>query len=87
MPITTSGSRITKSLPIAAKLTSSERAAPLPMLALSLNDNRISSIDARPSTTAASILPLTSALRDAGVASSGSSDCRSRSPAVVSITR
>jgi hypothetical protein len=31
------------------------------------------------------ILPLMIAPRDAGVASSGSSDCRSRSPAVASI--
>ena len=60
---------------------------PLTRVALSLNDNRISSIDSSPSSTAASILPPTSAPRATGVASSGSSDCRSRSPAVVSIAK
>ena len=52
-----------------------------------LKDTRISSIDSRPKDTAASILPPTNAARDAGVASSGSRDCRSRSPAVVSIAK
>ncbi len=55
--------------------------------ALTLNAARVNSSDAKPTMQAAAILPLTMALRDPGVASSGSSDCRSRSPAVVSITR
>ena len=86
-PISTSGNRVSSSLPMARKLTSICRPMPLTRLAVSLNDSRISSIDSRPSSTAASILPPTSAARGTGVASSGSSDCRSRSPAVVSIAR
>ena len=54
---------------------------------LSLNATRISSRLSMPKAQAARILPLMIALRAAGVASSGSSDCRSRSPAVTSITR
>ena len=87
VPISTSGSRISSSLPIAAKLTSSDTVAPVARLALALNESRISSIETMPSSAAAAILPLTSAPREAGVASSGSSDCRSRSPAVVSMAR
>jgi len=55
--------------------------------ALTLNATSVSSSDTNPTTQAAPILPLTMALREPGVASNGSSDCRSRSPAVVSITR
>ena len=53
-------------------------------VARALNVTSISSSDARPSAQAAAILPLTTALRGAGVASSGSRDWRSRSPAVAS---
>ena len=87
VPISTSGSSTSSSLPIAMNLTSSELPTPRPMLALNLNDSRISRIAVNPTRVDASILPLTRAPRGAGVASSGSSDCRSRSPAVVSMTR
>ncbi|MCY1440943.1 hypothetical protein D9M71_572370 [compost metagenome] len=68
-------------------MLSCRAAAPVDSCALSLNAASVSSSDTTPTTQAAAILPLTIALRRAGVASNGSSDCRSRSPAVVSITR
>ena len=87
VPMTTSGSRINSSLAIAGRLTSSIRPMPVAIAALPFSASRISSSEAMPIITDASILPLTMAPRAAGVASNGSSDCRSRSPAVVSIAR
>lgn len=52
--------------------------------ALNLKASKVSNSDTMPITQAAAILPLTIALRGAGVASKGSSDWRSRSPAVAS---
>ena len=87
VPMNSIGSRMSSSLPIATKRTSSISAMPVDNCALSLNARRVSSSEVMPTSPAAAILPLTIAPRVAGVASSGSSDCRSRSPAVTSMIR
>ena len=86
VPISSIGSSTNSIWPIASSDMSRVRAMPVANCALSLIASSDSSRVHSPSRHAAAILPLTMAPREAGVASSGSSDCRSRSPAVASST-
>ncbi len=88
VPMSTIGARIASSLAMARKDTSTPSNGPAPAnWKLSLKLSRMSSRLSMPKAHAAAILPLMMASRLAGVAKSGSSDWRSRSPAVTSITR
>jgi len=87
VPMNSIGTRISSILPMARNDTFNCRPSVPANCALNLKASRVSSSVARPIMQAAAILPLTTALRGAGVASSGSSDWRSRSPAVASRIR
>ncbi len=86
VPTSSIGSSTNSILAIDSIDMSRVRAMPVANCALSLIASSDSSSDTSPSTQAAMILPVTIAPRAAGVASNGSSVCRSRSPAVASST-